>query len=262
MRILLTTSVKGGVGKSTVAANLSVFLAKRGKKVLLCDLDFYTRSLDLILGTENLVLYDVCDVLAGRASYPQAKITDMKTSNFSFLGAPFRYEDHFTPEQFAEGIRRLGEENSLDYILLDAPGADSMPLLLGRAAADTALIIATHTPTSVRGGEKTAEMMASSGLDTRLILNFFDYRSVRGRTRIGISEAIDKTHCRLLGVIPYDPEMSRAQETGVLADESGAASARAFDNIAQRLIAEETGQRPVPLLSGVRGVRRKKILMK
>ena len=262
MRILLTTSVKGGVGKSTVAANLAVYLAKRGKKTLLCDLDFYTRSLDLILGTENLVLYDICDVLMGRASYSQAKITDTKTSNFTFLGAPFRYEDRFTPEQFARGIRRIGEENALDYIILDAPGADSTPLLLGRAAADIALVIATHAPASVRGGEKTAEMMALYGLDTRLILNFFDYRAVKDRIRSGISEIIDKTHCRLLGVIPYDPEMSYAQDLGVLADESGSVSARAFDNIAQRLIAEETGERPIPLLSGVRGIKRKKVLTK
>lgn len=259
-KIILSTSLKGGVGKSTIAANVAYQLALNGYRVLLCDLDFDVRSLDLIMGYENSVLFDICDVLTGRRSYDDAKITDKRSGNLFFLGAPFEFSDSFTSDEFAEKIKALATEQELDYVILDTAGADTFALECAIRSSDEAFIIASHTPASLRGAQKSAQMCENAGIRPRLIVNNFDYDSVIDGERVGIIDIIDTAKVTLLGVVPYDMDLVYAQERGILASNDNFISYRAFKNIAQRIVSEKTGERYTPILKGVKKIKRKKVL--
>ena len=247
-RIFVSASLKGGVGKSTVIANVAYQLAKRGQRVLLCDLDFDVRALDLIMGLENSVMFDISDVISGRCAYSTAMVVDKNQENLFFLGAPYNCKDKLVPEKFAEVIRNIAKEERLDYIFFDTPGE--------------AMIVACHTPASLRGAQKSADICFESGVKPRLIVNNFDYDSVKRNRRCGINDIIDQTRVPLLGVVPYDRNLFYAQESGVLACEDTFISEKAFSNIADRIIADKTGARYIPILKGVKAIKRKKILTK
>ncbi len=260
--IFLSTSLKGGVGKSTVAANVAFQLAKAGRSVLLCDLDFDVRSLDLIMGYEDTLMFDISDVISGRCSYSDAVIKDKRAENLYFLGAPYKFSDDLTIEEFANGIKKIAAENSLDYIILDTSGADTFTLKCALQASNEALIIACHTPASLRGAGKSAELCSAAGVRPRLIVNNFDYSSVVGGKRLGMIDMIDTTKVPLLGVVPYDEHLIYAQERGILASSDNFISQKAFENIASRIIADTTGQRYTPILKGVKKINRRKVLTK
>lgn len=260
--IFLSTSLKGGVGKSTVAANVAFQLAKAGASVLLCDLDFDVRSLDLIMGYEDALMFDISDVISGRCKYSDAVITDKRAENLCFLGAPYKFSNDLSCEDFANGIKKIAKERSLDYIILDTSGADTFMLKCALAASSEALVIASHTPASLRGAQKSAELCEKAGVRPRLIVNNFDYSSVVGGKRLGMIDMIDTTKVPLLGVIPYDDRLIYAQERGILAFGDSFISHKAFENIASRIIADKTGQRYVPILKGVKKINRRKVLTK
>lgn len=259
-RIYLITSYKGGVGKSTVSANIANKLAKRGKRVLLCDLDFDLGTLDLLLGCEDRMLFDICDAVYGRAAADDCTVRLGYYKNIGFLGAPYKCRDEIEPESFAGRIKELSQ--GYDYVLLDTPGGETVTLQAARLCADEAIVVATQFPASIRGAEKTAAALADAGIPSRLIINSFDAQSAENATRAGILSMIDSTKTPLLGVIPYDRVMMFAQEKGVLSDGDAFVSSQAFDNVVSRMESELTGRRPVPVLYKVKGIRRKKVLTK
>ena len=128
--------------------------------------------------------------------------------------------------------------------------------------ADEAIVVATHTPASIRGAEKTADMLRSRGTSCRLLINCFDADSVCTEKRAGMIAMIDATKTPLIGVIPYDRTLIFAQEKGVLAEGDSFISSKAFDNTVQRILNRNNGVRPVPILRGVAGIKRKKVLTK
>ncbi len=260
--ILLTTSFKGGVGKSTVASNLALQLAVAGKKTLLCDLDFGVRSLDLMMGAEDSMIFNICDCIAGRTSLSKAAVYDSRSQNLFFLGAPYRYGDEFTSEYFAEKLIEITSAEDFDYVILDTPGGNTDTLKMAIEAAEGALVITSHHPAAVRGACASAEMISEKGLYTRLIINCFDYGAVLSGKREGILGLIDGTGVSLIGVVPHDRTLAYAQEKGILAQGDRFISARAFENIASRLIAEKEHGRMIPILKGVSCPKRKKLLTK
>lgn len=259
-KTILITSFKGGVGKSTIAANLASKLARAGKRTLLCDLDFDLGTLDLITGCEDRMLFDICDAVYGRRDVIDCAVKFSSNPNLFLLGAPFKNSDEIEPDDFAENLKSLF--SGFDHVILDTPGADSVTLAVGAKCADEAVVVATHNPTSIRGAEKTAAKLRDNGIKCRLIINCFDSRSVSESKRAGMLDMIDATKTPLLGVVPYDRTLMFAQEKGVLADTDAFISSRAFDNITQRLLCEEKGERPRPVLYGVSGIKRKKVLTK
>lgn len=258
--IILITSFKGGVGKSTAAANIASKLAKAGKKTLLCDLDFDLGTLDLIMGCEDRMLFDICDAVYGRRDVDDCAVKFPSNPNLSLLGAPFRMTDTVEPDEFAKRLKDISA--GYDYVILDTPGADSVTLAAARLCADLAIVVSTHNPASIRGAEKTAEKLRETGSECRLLINCFDASSVSGDKRAGMLSMIDATKTPLLGVIPYDRTLMFAQEKGVLAEGDAFISSKAFDNTVQRLLCKESGKRPIPILYGVSGVKRKKVLTK
>ena len=115
-KTVIITSCKGGVGKSTVTANLAFALARKGKRVLALDCDFSNRCLDLIFGCEDSVLYDICDVIYGRCDIERAVIKNIITENLFFCAAPLETEKVFSREQFSAVHEEAKERITLDYI--------------------------------------------------------------------------------------------------------------------------------------------------
>ena len=259
-RIYLITSYKGGVGKSTVAANIANKLAKKDRRVLLCDLDFDLGTLDLLLGCEDRMLFDICDAVYGRSDPESCTVRLGKNKNIGFLGAPYKCSDTIDPEFFAGRIKDLAD--GYDYVILDTPGGETVTLQAARLCADEAIVVATQNPASIRGAEKTAASLSEKGLSSRLIINCFDAQSAENSSRAGILSMIDMTKTPLLGVIPYDRVMMFAQEKGVLSDGDGFISSQAFENVISMIEAFKNGRRPVPVLYKVKGIRRKKVLTK
>lgn len=263
-KVLIVTSCKGGVGKSTVTANLAYALARCGKRTLAIDCDFSNRSLDLIFGCEDMIIYDICDVILGRASLDRTVIKSERNENLFFIPAPFDTDRDFTKEEFTSVIEKAKTELSLDYILIDTPGAVNKTVELVSGAADEALVIVSHQPTATRAAERTGMMLDALGLtNQKLIVNALDAEAVIEDIRIGINELIDRTRIGIIGIIPYAYRLSVSQEYGLLcADDTSDAEMKkltaAFDNIASRICGKS-----VPLLRKVYGTKtRRKILEK
>lgn len=245
-KTVLITSFKGGVGKSTITANLAMMLAKFDLRVLALDCDFNMRCLDLIMGYESRVVYDICDVVTGNIAAERAVINDTRNKNLFFCAAPYNFKGEIDADKFSMTLENIADIYKLDYIIIDTPGGNSSPLLMISKVADRALIVATHQPASIRAAERTSIMLDELGiLDRRLIINRFDASAVKKGTRPGIIDMIDRTYIQLIGVIPYDPALSELQERGALIDELDKSDVcTAFYNTATRL-----GGRNVPLFN-------------
>lgn len=239
---LLITSCKGGTGKTTVAANLASALTKIGRNILLIDCDFENRCLDLLLGCESDILYDICDVALGRVDPARAilkhKISE-RTINFVAAPAIYDSDNEIMPQQLKKAIQSLAMECKPDLILLDTSGTVSSVELCSPSATG-ALIVTSHQPTAIRAAEKTGIKLNELGItETRLIINSFDFQGSISGDRYGIGQIIDMSHIRIIGVVPYAYELEIAQESSVLATELPSSNcSAAFKNIAGRLTGE------------------------
>ena len=217
---ILVTSSKGGVGKSTTSLLLALSLAKRGKRVLLCDCDIGSRCLDMLLGIEDEVVYDIGDVYGCAASL-SLSVSEMKA------------------EKLCGALDALAEASDADFVICDTAGS-AIPDMIAGGFANLALVCTTQQPASVRSAEATAIRLRAAGLASiRLVLTSFEFREASRRERSGILEIIDASSLRAIGAVPFDREMLLAQEKGALPTGSSAAL-QAYDNIAARLCGEDT----------------------
>lgn len=249
---IMIASSKGGIGKSTVALGVSAALAQRGRRVLLCDLDFGNPCLDMLSGAESSVLYTVYDVLCGRCSADEAAVRPFKDSQLYLLAAPSREDCNIgDAELVAETVKAAAEGLECDFVILDTGAGISFGASAAAAAADKALIVAGHSPISIRSAESTAQRVGAMGVgDIRLIINSFDAGGVRGTVgRRGIFSIIDTSGLPLFGVVPYDYLLAVRQEKR--GETRAGLSGAAFDNIARRLLGEN-----VPLFYGMKKMRR------
>ena len=254
-KITLITSCKGGVGKSTAAANLAMAFARRGSKVLLADCDFDMRCLDLVLGLENEIMYDMYDAAKGRIPIEKALIRDERAPDLWFIAAPFRGGGDITAAEFSALIKSALAYIPFDHIILDTPGSLGVPAVLDSGVAHSAVIVASHQPSSIRAAGQTGDYLLRRRVpEQRLLINSFDFESAIGGTRPGINEIIDKSFIQLCGIVPYEHELMLAAENGRLACQlKGSNAAAAFDNIACRLDGKY-----VPLFHGFRGMKAKR----
>ncbi len=234
MRILVTSS-KGGIGKSTLAVGLAVTFAGMGRRVLLCDCDVGGRCLDMFLGEEHNVLFDIGDVSAGRADAKDALINPWGMGNLFFCPASAVYE----PEDFCNGaidraLRDLEAACAADHVICDTAGMVVAPDIAGMFA-DTALVVSTQQPASVRAAETTAVILSERGLaDSRLIINMFEWQSAEKGARAGIIDMIDGAGIRCGGIVPYSRALMLAGESGKPVGDKSPVT-QAFRNIAGRL---------------------------
>ncbi|MBQ0102514.1 MAG: P-loop NTPase [Firmicutes bacterium] len=256
---IMVTSCKGGVGKSTVSANLGIRLAYDGFKTLIIDCDFGVRSLDLIMGLEDRVVFDIVDVIMRDIPIESAAVRDPRSDNLFFVAAPYNYNDELTCEVFSAAIDKIAESMELDYIIIDTPGDTGIPFRLAASASDMALIVSTYQPISIRAAERTAILLSELGVDSRrLIINCFDPDSKGIDALPGLTEIIDKTSIRLLGIIPYDEQLAAKQADGLdVFTIKKSDAAQSFVNIVGRLNGKN-----IPVFTGFRNLNRIKTLKK
>jgi len=233
-----------------------MFLALSGCRTLLIDCDLSMRCLDLILGLESSVMYDLYDVMVRDIAFGKAIVVYEREPNLSFCAAPFKYEpsEKFTPESFGKEVSEIKESAQFEYIVIDTAAGIGMSLDMAAYSADTALIVATHHPASIRGAERTGEYLNAGNntiLYKRLIVNCFELGTVPD-----IIEIIDHSYLQLIGVVPYSKQLAKEQYAGRLADtlnKTDFNTYTAFENIAERIRGGN-----VPLMSGFKNYKKQK----
>ncbi len=255
-KVIFVTGFKGGVGKTTVSANIAATLYALGKKVLIIDGDFGMRCMDMVLGLESETLFDCSDILMGRCSPTAAMCEVDGNMGFSFIPAPMNLEEKIPTRAFAEFISQVRED--FDYIIIDSCAEMTDYYLAFASVADEAIIVTLHQSTSVRAAEKTAIRLSAMGIN-KLSLIVNGYRSEyaeKGRLP-NIIDIINRSTVRLLGVVPYSEKLQASQEAAELSfmgkpRRKASLWEAAFYNIALRL----SGER-IPLFDGVDSPKRR-----
>ena len=233
--IIVITSGKGGVGKTTTTG-----LAKIGKKVALLDADIGLRNLDLILGLENRIVYDIVKVAEGKCRLKQALVRGKHYENLYLLpAAQTRDKDALSPEQMKEICDQLAEE--FDYILIDCPAGIEQGFKNAIAGADKALVVSTPEVSSVRDADRVIGLWEAEGKGSpQLIINRIKPDLVRQGDMIDIQDMLDILAIPLIGVVPDDDGIVASSNKGepIIMNEKSKAG-QAYSDIVQRIIGEE-----------------------
>ncbi len=250
--IIVVTSGKGGVGKTTSSAALSSALAMRGHKTVVIDFDIGLRNLDLIMGCERRVVYDFVNVINGDATLKQALVKDKRLSNLFILPASqTRDKDALT----LEGVERVIEElsNTFDYIVCDSPAGIEAGAMLAMYFADHAIVVTNPEVSSVRDSDRILGILASKtkrAIDGRppvkehLLLTRYDAERVIHGDMLSVDDVKDILAIPLIGIIPESSSVLKASNTGtpVVLDENSDAGLAYQDAIA-RFLGEERPMR-------------------
>ena len=240
-RIIVVTSGKGGVGKTTSTANLGMALAQRGRRVALVDADFGLRNLDLLLGLENRIVYTAVEVIGGQCRLEQALVKDKRQPKLVLLpAAQNRMKDAVTPDQMRQVVEALARE--YDYVLIDSPAGIESGFQNAIAAAREALIVTTPEIAAVRDADRVVGLLEAHGVKKiNLIVNRLRPEMVEANDMMSVEDVREILAIDLIGVIPDDEKVIVSTNRGeplVLSDNKTLAGS-AFDNIARRLEGEK-----------------------
>lgn len=239
-KAIVLTSGKGGVGKTTATANIGTGLAILGNRVVVIDADIGLRNLDVVLGLENRIVYDIVDVVEKTCRLKQGLIRDKRYEGLFLLpAAQTKDKTAVKPEQMMELIKELKEE--FDYIIIDSPAGIEQGFQNAIAGADEALIVTTPEISAVRDADRVIGLLEAHGLiNPRLIINRIRYDMVKKGDMMNVEDIIDILAVDLIGVIPDDEAIVISTNKGepvVAGNES--LSAKAFKNICDRITGKE-----------------------
>ncbi len=246
-KVLVVTSGKGGVGKTTSTAALGAALAQMGEKVVVVDFDVGLRNLDLVLGAERRVVFDLINVVQGVAKLSQALIRDKRLENLWLLPASqTRDKDALTDEGVSSIIADL--RTKFDWILCDSPAGIERGAMLAMRHADEAVIVTNPEVSSVRDSDRIIGMLDSKTMKAEkgervekhlLITRYDTARAVRGEM-LNIDDILEILATPLLGIIPESQDVLRASNVGspVTVHDATSAPARAYIDAARRLMGE------------------------
>ena len=237
--VIVITSGKGGVGKTTTTANLGSALAMRGKKVVLLDTDIGLRNLDVVMGLENRIVYDIVDVIEGKCKLRQALIKDKRfTDLFLLPAAQTRDKDAINEDEMIRLTQRLKEE--FDYIIVDCPAGIEQGFKNAIAGADRAIVVTNAEISSIRDADRIIGLLEASNIrNPELIINRIRPDMVKRGEMMDVEDILDLLSIDLIGVVPEDENIITQTNKGEPAvANKKAASGKAYIEIARRILGE------------------------
>ncbi len=237
-RVITITSGKGGVGKTTTTANLSAALAMLGKKICCIDADIGLRNLDLVLGMENRIVYDIVDVVEGRCKPRQALIRHKHLPELYLIpAAQTRDKTAVSPSQMVQVVKDLATE--FDFIVIDSPAGIERGFRNAVAPAHEVLIVTNPEVSAVRDADRIIGLIEADSrrIPMRLVINRVKPDMVRRGDMLSPDDVIDILAIKLIGVVPDDETVLIASNKG--APDPNSRAGQAFRNIARRLMGEE-----------------------
>lgn len=245
--VIVVTSGKGGVGKTTTTASIGAALAMRGKRVLVIDFDIGLRNLDVILGLENRIVFNLVDVAKDVCKPAQAIIKSKKSPNLFLLPASQTDDKNVVDEN---EVKKVVEhyKREFNYILLDCPAGIEQGFKNAIAAADRALIVTTPEVPAIRDADRVTGLLSAKGVEPNLIINRIDFDMVRRGDMLSIQDVTDILGIELIGVVQRDESIIVAANCGdpVVYNQTSEAG-KAFGRIAARICGEVV---PFPAFRG------------
>ena len=240
-RVIVITSGKGGVGKTTTSANIGTALARSGNKVVLMDTDIGLRNLDLLLGLENRIVYTLVDVVEGRCKLRQALVKDKKNPNLCLLAAAqTRDKSAVTQEQLKSICEELAEEN--DFVLVDCPAGIEQGFQNAVAGASEAIVVTTPEMSAVRDADRIIGLLSAREeiQSYKLLVNRVRPNLIKTNDMMSIDDVVDILSCSLIGIIPEDSGIIVSTNKGepIVNDEKSLAG-MAYGNVAKRIMGED-----------------------
>lgn len=243
--VIVITSGKGGVGKTTTTANLGVGLASRGKKVVLIDTDTGLRNLDLLLGLERRIVYTLVDVVQKRVNYGQALVRHKKYTNL-FLLPTSQVADKtaIEPEQMLELVEAMKSE--FDYILIDCPAGIEQGYETAVIGADWAIVVTNPEISAVRDADKIIGKLQAANKKIKLVVNRIRPQMVKDGTMLDMTAIDDILSLECIGQVPDDDKVVDSANRGVPVVESkDSAAGEAYRDIVGRVCGEDIPFKPL-----------------
>lgn len=244
-KIIITASGKGGTGKTTTTANLGAALALRGHLTAVVDMDMGLRNLDIVLGLESDIVYDISDVIEGTCSLDEAIIRDRDFENLYFIPAPQTRGVSFIDDN---SVQKVWEQikSRFEYCVVDVPAGIDGGFLYAAMSADAAVIVTMPELTALRDADRAISVIEDMGVDDiRVVINRIRPDMIDRGIMINIDDCVDRLQVPVLGLVPDDEELIVSALRGELAIlNPNAKSGTAFKNIAARLDGDS-----VPIMS-------------
>ena len=237
--VIVVTSGKGGVGKTTSSANIGTGLAAIGKRVVLIDTDIGLRNLDVVMGLENRIVYNLVDVIEGNCRIKQALIRDRRYPSLYLLpSAQTKDKSSVTPQQMIKMIEHL--RNQFDYIILDCPAGIEQGFQNAVAGADRAFVVTTPEVSAIRDADRIIGLLEAYEISQiHLIINRIRYDMVKRGDMMSSSDVVDILSIPLLGIVPDDENVVVSTNQGEPLVGSNTFAGKAYENICRRILNEE-----------------------
>jgi len=241
-RAIVVTSGKGGVGKTTTTANIGAALAAEGEKVAVIDVDVGLRNLDVVMGLESRVVFDLIDVLEGRCKMRQALIRDKRIENLYLLPASqTKDKQSLDPKIFRAVVKHLLEDEGFDRILIDSPAGIERGFQTAAAPAEGALVVVNPEVSSVRDADRIIGLLEAGGVEeNKLIVNRIRPQMVKRGDMLSVDDIEEILGLGLIGIVPEDEGILVSTNVGepVVLRKERSQAAQEFKNIAKRIRGE------------------------
>ncbi|MEH7379793.1 septum site-determining protein MinD [Bacillus sp. JJ1533] len=237
---IVITSGKGGVGKTTTSANVGTSLAVLGKRVCLIDTDIGLRNLDVVMGLENRIIYDLVDVVQGRCKLKQALVKDKRFDDHLYLLPAAQTSDKTAvePSQMKKLVEELKQD--FDYIIIDCPAGIEQGFQNAVAGADQAIVVTTPEISAVRDADRIIGLLEKEEVQPpRLIVNRIRNHMMKTGEMLDLDEIVTHLSIDLIGIVSDDDEVIKASNSGEpIALNTSSKTAIAYRNIARRILGE------------------------